>query len=306
MRVARAPAGEEHLPLIGNTIVIGVFEKERIGCHRDDQAAVVSEHARGDGELLGEDLAVISPVITIGINKPHDPVAALDRGGRVFLWRLDEIVGVVDAFGDIHGAIGIETHRQRFARQQRLSGKEFDSKTVRRDRMLSRLLGCQWPLHRRDLCIALTGAARRIERHLRRLVFKRRQARGWPRHHGPVDIRPGGHRIAAGGEPDAPLDEIVEAWVAPRPLVMPPSGVENAALAFLPHPGPRFTVVALDALFQHGAAAIVVLRMDVGFVPALEATEILHHGMTRSHVHGAKLTDTMLLKLRPDKVDPGR
>ena len=46
------------------------------------------------------------------------------------------------------------------------------------------------------------------------------------------------------GPADAALDEVLEAGVAPGPLVVAPGGVEDAALALRAHPGPRLLAVA--------------------------------------------------------------
>ena len=51
-------------------------------------------------------------------------------------------------------------------------------------------------------------------------------------------------RVLADGPADAALDQVLEAGVAPRPLVVAPGGVEDAALALRPHPRPRLLPVA--------------------------------------------------------------
>ena len=48
VRVAGAPATEEHLSQVGLAVAVGVFEQEHVRRLRHDQAAVVGQHARGD------------------------------------------------------------------------------------------------------------------------------------------------------------------------------------------------------------------------------------------------------------------
>ena len=184
MRVARAPAGEEHLSCVYLAIAIGV------------------------GEL-------------------HDPIAALP------LSRLDEIVRVIDAFSHVDFAIAAEAHRQRLALEERLAREQLHAKPFGGDRVLPRLLRGERLLHLAQRLVSLGRfvAGRRIKRDLGRLVLERRETIGRLRHLRMAHVRPGRRGITAGREADAPLDEVVEAGMTPRPLVVPPGRVEDAALA---------------------------------------------------------------------------
>ena len=120
-----------------------------------------------------------------------------------------------------------------------------------------------------------------------------------------IDGDAGGRRIAARGETDAPFDEVLEAGVGPRALVVPPGRVEDAAGPLRAHPGPGLVVIPLDPLLEHRPAAVVVLRVHVRLVPALEAAEALHHRVAGSEDRRAKLPRAVLLELRPHEVHPG-
>ena len=48
VRVASAPATEEHLSQVGLAVAVGVFEEEHVRGLRHDQATVVGQHARGN------------------------------------------------------------------------------------------------------------------------------------------------------------------------------------------------------------------------------------------------------------------
>ena len=86
---------------------------------------------------------------------------------------------------------------------------------------------------------------------------------------------------------------------------MAPGGIEDAALPLGANPGPRLVVIPLDPFLEHGPSAVVVLGVHVGLVEALEAAKPLHHRMLWRHIHRTKLARAMLLKLRPDEIDPG-
>src|SRR5262249_4470192 len=112
-----------------------------------------------------------------------------------------------------------------------------------------------------------------------------------------------GDRLAANRPPGAAFNEILEAGVAPRALVMAPRGVEHAALALRPHPGPRLLRRALLTVFQHRAVLLIVFGVDVGLVPALEPLEPLHQRVVGLGYCGAKGARAVFEELRPDEVD---
>ena len=301
MRVTDAPAVKEHLAGVGPSVAVGVLEREHMRCLRHDQAAVMRQHACGDGKLFGENLPPVGPAIAVGVGEHDDPIVPLT------LPRLDQVVWVVNALGNEQPAIGIERLRQWLAHQERLRREELDPKSHGRDRVLARRFGIERILHLRERLVLVRRvvAGRRIKRHLRRLGGKGLEANGRLRHRGMVDVWARDRRIEAGGKPDAPLHEVVEPGMRPGPLVVPPGRIEDPPLPFGANPSPRFAVLPLDTFLEDGPAAVVVLRVDVGLVEAFEAAEALHDRMVWRDVHGAKLADSMLLELGPHEVDPG-
>ena len=307
VRVAGAPATQQHLSQVGLAVAVGVFEQEHVRRLRHDQAAVVGQHACGDRQVLGEHVASVGLSVAIAVDECHDPVVARDLRRRIFLRWLDQIVWIVDALGHVEPTIGIEGLRQWLALEQRLRCEQLRPKTLGRDRVLPRLLGVERLLHLRERLVLLRGivAGRGIEGHLRRLVCEGHEPRRRLRHHRVVDIHTRRRRIAARREADAAFDEVVKPRMAPGPLVVAPGGIENAALPLGADPGPRLALVALDPLFEHGAATVVVLGVHIGLIETLEPAKPLHHRMLLRNVHRAKFTRAVLLKLCPDEVDPG-
>ena len=309
VRVARAPTGEQHLAVVGSAIAVGVLEVHHVGRHRDDEPAVVGQQARGDGESFDEDVTTVGLAVAVGVGELDDPIMPLDGGRGILLCRLDEVVRVVHALGDVNSAIAVEAHRERLACEQRLGREQLDAEALGRDRVLPRLLGREGLLHLHRFAAAghvLAVGPGLVERNPRRLVLETGEPGGRLRHLRMIDMRARGRWITTGRESDAPLDEIVEARMAPRSLVVAPGRVEDAAAALAPHPRPRLPVIPIDPLLEDRAAAVVVLRVHVGLVPALEAAETLHDRVARRDVHRAELPGAVLLKLCPHEVDPGR
>lgn len=99
---------------------------------------------------------------------------------------------------------------------------------------------------------------------------------------------------------------IALARMAPRALVVAPGRVEDATLALGADPCPRLMVIALNPLLKHCPAAVVVLRVHVGLVPAFEARKALHDRVVGGESHRAKFARAVLLKLGAHEVTPGR
>src|SRR5205814_1005075 len=57
------------------------------------------------------------------------------------------------------------------------------------------------------------------------------------------------------------------------------------------------------AVFEYRASLLVVLGMDIGLVPTLEALEALHHRMIRLGDDGAEGAGVVPLELSADKID---
>ena len=115
----------------------------------------------------------------------------------------------------------------------------------------------------------------------------------------PRDFR----RILADGPAQAALDEFVKAGVAPGPLVVAPGGVEDAALPLRADPGPRLLDVPLGTVFEDGAVRLVVLRVDVGLVPAREALVPLHDRVVRRGDCGGEGAGAVAAELGADEGD---
>ena len=299
VRVERAPAGEQLPADVGLPVAVGVLEIERVRSLGDDQPAVVGQHARADRERLCEHRPRVERAVAVRVVESHDPVVPLP------LTRQDDPVGVVDALGDEQPAVVVEGERQRLRLKERLGGDEIDREAHRRDGVLARLRGIERLLHLGDRLAHLPPVGLgHVEGHLRRLILEGHEALRSLRHLRTRHVGPGGGGIAAGGEADAALDEVLKPGVAPGSLVVPPGGVEHAALALGADPGPGLATLPLDPLLEHGPAPLVVLGVDVGFVPAPKAAEPLHHRMLGGHDHGGELAGAVLLELCADQVDP--
>src|SRR5438309_3555748 len=109
-------------------------------------------------------------------------------------------------------------------------------------------------------------------------------------------------RIVPRGPADTAFDQVVKSGIAPSSLIMSPGGVENPPLTVSPNPRPRLLRRALDAVFEDGATLIVVLGVDIGFVPALEALEPSHDGVIRSSDNRAERTRAVALELGTDQL----
>src|SRR5205823_3462026 len=79
--------------------------------------------------------------------------------------------------------------------------------------------------------------------------------------------------------------------------------VEDASLAVRPHPRPRLLAPPLLARFEDDAILLVVLRVDVGLVPALEAAETLHERMIGLRDRRAKSAGVVRVELSADEID---
>ena len=67
----------------------------------------------------------------------------------------------------------------------------------------------------------------------------------------------------------------MKSWLVPSSFIVPPRGIENAALAVHANPSPWFASVSIglqiaNSVLQHGAVLVVVFVMNVGLVPARE------------------------------------
>jgi len=109
--------------------------------------------------------------------------------------------------------------------------------------------------------------------------------------------------LVARGPTEAAFQQRMEAGVAPGALVVAPGGVEDPTLALRPHPRPRLLPVALRAVFEDSAVLVVVLRVDVGLIPALEALEPLHDRVVGLGDDRAEGAGVVALELGANQLD---
>ena len=67
--------------------------------------------------------------------------------------------------------------------------------------------------------------------------------------------------------------------LVPGALVVAPGRVKDASLSLRAHPRPRLFDPVVFAKFQHDPVALVVLGVDISFIPAREGFEALHDRM---------------------------
>ena len=67
VRVARAPAGEQHFAHIGHVVAVGVLEEQRLRRFLHDHAAVAKADAGGNAELVGKDGELVGPAVAVGV-----------------------------------------------------------------------------------------------------------------------------------------------------------------------------------------------------------------------------------------------
>ena len=84
---------------------------------------------------------------------------------------------------------------------------------------------------------------------------------------------------------------------------MTPSCVEDATIALRANPSPRLQALAFFPVLKNSPILLVVECMNVGFIPALEATVTLHQRMGCSCVTWLNAEDSraVTLKLRTDQ-----
>ena len=296
VRVSHVPAGDEDLFEIGLTVAVGVLEIDRFGPVLHDHTAAIERDGGWDTELVGEDRELVGDPIAVGVFADADAVAALAL-------RL-EFVRVVERLTNPETAPLVPIHGDRLALKVLLRSKQLHFKTDRRDEVLHRLFGRRGELHLAlgvFLCPPIFAG--RIERNAIGLdVLERLEVFGERRDTRLVRERTGGTRVLPAGVTDAPFDKVVKAGVRERPGVVSPGGVKDAALPVSPHPRPRLLPVPFRARLQHRAVFFVVLRVNVGLIPAFKALEALHHGMLGQSDRRPKRAGPVTQELRPDQL----
>src|SRR6185295_3996460 len=77
VRVAHAPAFEEHRAFVRLAVPVVVLEKQRPAALDDNEAAIDKNHPGGDRKLLGEDREFVGAPVPVGILANLDVVASL-------------------------------------------------------------------------------------------------------------------------------------------------------------------------------------------------------------------------------------
>ena len=264
------------------------------------------EHDGGrDAEVFGEHGEFVSSAVAVGVFADADAVAAFS--GRL------ELVRVVDRFANPQAAALIPIHRDRLAGEVVLGGEQFQLKTLRRRVMFSRIGRRERQLHfgQRFAAGRLVVGDFRTDIHVR----ERRRVGGDRRHRQRFEAarrrrreRRHDSRILAASPADPSFHQIDEPRIAEGPLIVSPSRVKDASLAVRADPGPWFAFAAvrlsaLNAVFKHRAMPLVVLGVDIGFVPAFEAAKTFHDGMGRFGAFHAKHLATVPLELSPNQLD---
>ena len=300
MRVRGAPAAEQDLAFVAMIVALRRTQEQRVRRLRDDDAVLVEREARRDAELVGEDGELVGPADALRVLADDDAIAA-------FAFAL-QLVRIVERLRDPQPAALVPVHADR-AIDVGIGREQLRLEADRRHQVLLRLLRVERLLHLRQRLVLAGPASRRgVERHLRFLILERLDVRPLRRHCRWPGVDRGGERhgngrILADGPADAPFDEVLEARVAPGPLVMAPRRVEDAALALRPHPGPRLLLAFLFAVFEDRPILGIVLRVDVGLVPALERREALHDRMRRIAGNGADGAGVVPGELSADERD---
>jgi hypothetical protein len=96
---------------------------------------------------------------------------------------------------------------------------------------------------------------------------------------------------------------VEEIGVGPGAFVVSARGVEDAALALLADPSPRFAGIAFDAFGEEGASGGVEAVVDVGFVPCLELPDSLEDGVGGVEKRGVENAGFVGFEAAADEID---
>ena len=137
MRVAHAPAFEEHTPFVGLVVPVAVLEEQGVPGLHDDESAPREHHARGDAQSFREHGELVRLAVRIRVLADLDAVASLAR-------RL-QLVRVIDRLGDPQAAAFVPRHADRLQdlgfrrpkfRPESRDGHDVPMRFRRRDREL--------------------------------------------------------------------------------------------------------------------------------------------------------------------------
>ena len=68
------PSGDHHVAPVGHTITIGVLEPEQVGRRGHIECIAIPHGAGGQGEMIGEDLAMIEYAVAVPVLQQPDLV----------------------------------------------------------------------------------------------------------------------------------------------------------------------------------------------------------------------------------------
>ena len=271
MRVAECPAGDQRLAKVRLAVTVGVLEINRLAPVLHDRSTAIERDRCRNRQPFGEDRELVRLAVVVRVLADANAVATLR-------WLL-QFIRIVERFAKPQSAPLVPVHRQRLA-DLRISRIQLDRETDRRDEVLDRLFGWQRLLQFLDrLRDRPPLLARRIKRDHRIDVLKRLHVLSRSRHLRPIGKARHFADVIIARPANATLDEILKSRIAPRPLVVSPSGVEHSPLAVSPHPSPRFLAFAFRASLQHDAIFLVVLRVDVGLIKTFKPAIALQQRM---------------------------
>ena len=96
--VLGAEPGEDDLLLVGHAVAVGVPGVQDVRGHRDEDPAVVGQHARRPRQAVDEDRAPLEDAVAVAVFEPADVAGGRVLGVRIsaHLDHVDPAVGVVD------------------------------------------------------------------------------------------------------------------------------------------------------------------------------------------------------------------
>ena len=95
----------------------------------------------------------------------------------------------------------------------------------------------------------------------------------------------------------------MESGLLPGAGVVPISRVKDPTLALGSHPGPRFFAVPFRAGLQQMSVFLVMLCVNISFIPRVKGSKTFHDRVRRIDDFGVELPRTVPLELGTDQCD---
>ncbi len=270
VRVVHLEPLEQHAPLVGTVVAVGILEEYHARPVGGDDSAVGMDHGSRQRQPFCEDGEGIRPSIAVGVFADFQPVAARAVRGHIvrIIQRLHHPQPSALVPRESDG-----THHVR------LRGEQRHGKPRRHLRALQRGFRRERLLHLRRLPVRLVA----LRQH-RRVIFQRGQD--------------GRQKVIPRRPTNATLQQFVKSLLRPAPLVVAVRSVEDTALPLRPRPRPRLVLVAL----QHREIARQPV-MPIRFIPGLERRVALHRRMLRRHHPRGENSFAMPFDLSADQSD---